>query len=139
MALKNFQFDAIMRDYHRRQLHHKHILDEHIRIAHEKLPELGQLDDQEAEAAADYGARMIGGDETASARLEQILKDDVFHDFYTETPKKFKNVTNGIAHRRWLNQSNLGLAALLSETIGDGYRKDPEQLEKPADTSHPVQ
>ncbi len=75
MALKNFQFDAIMRDYHRRQLHHKHILDEHIRIAHEKLPELGQLDDQEAEAAADYGARMIGGDETASARLEQILKD----------------------------------------------------------------
>ena len=60
----------------------------------------------------------------------QILKDDVFHDFYTETPEKFKNVTNGIAHRRWLNQSNPALAGLLSETIGDGYIKNASELTK---------
>ncbi|MDD5952284.1 MAG: glycogen/starch/alpha-glucan phosphorylase [Oscillospiraceae bacterium] len=60
----------------------------------------------------------------------QILKDDVFHDFYTEMPDKFTNVTNGIAHRRWLNQSNPGLADLLTETIGDGYIRDASQLQK---------
>ncbi len=60
----------------------------------------------------------------------QILKDTVFKDFYKMTPEKFTNVTNGIAHRRWLCYSNPGLAALLDETIGTGYRKNPEELAK---------
>ncbi len=65
-----------------------------------------------------------------SALHSEILKDSVFHDFYTETPWKFKNVTNGIAHRRWLNQSNPELAALITELIGDGYIHDAAELEK---------
>ena len=60
----------------------------------------------------------------------EILKDSVFHDFYTEMPQKFKNVTNGIAHRRWLNQANPKLAALITELTGDGYIHDATQLEK---------
>ena len=59
-----------------------------------------------------------------------ILKESVFHDFYTVMPEKFKNVTNGIAHRRWLNQSNPKLAALITELIGDGYIHDAEELKK---------
>ncbi|HEX3037998.1 MAG TPA: glycogen/starch/alpha-glucan phosphorylase [Oscillospiraceae bacterium] len=59
-----------------------------------------------------------------------ILKDTVFHDFYTEMPQKFHNVTNGIAHRRWLNQSNPELAGLLTELIGDGYIRNAAELEK---------
>ena len=59
----------------------------------------------------------------------EILKDSVFHDFYTVTPEKFKNVTNGIAHRRWLNQSNPGLANLITELIGDQFIKDANALE----------
>ena len=59
-----------------------------------------------------------------------ILKDAVFNDFYTEMPYKFKNVTNGIAHRRWLNQSNPELAALLNELIGTGYITDANELQK---------
>ncbi|MCY1713718.1 glycogen/starch/alpha-glucan phosphorylase [Caproiciproducens galactitolivorans] len=59
-----------------------------------------------------------------------ILKDRVFHDFYTELPEKFTNVTNGIAHRRWLNQSNPALAALITELIGDGYIRNAKELEK---------
>ena len=43
----------------------------------------------------------------------EILKESVFSDFYKVTPEKFKNVTNGIAHRRWLNQSNPGLSNLI--------------------------
>ena len=55
-----------------------------------------------------------------SALHSEILKETVFHDFYTEMPQKFTNVTNGIAHRRWLCQSNPELASLLTELIGPG-------------------
>ncbi|MCI1965617.1 MAG: glycogen/starch/alpha-glucan phosphorylase [Oscillospiraceae bacterium] len=59
-----------------------------------------------------------------------ILKNRVFRDFYTETPEKFTNVTNGIAHRRWLCQANPGLSSLLKELIGDGFIRDSSQLQK---------
>ncbi|MCL2158524.1 MAG: glycogen/starch/alpha-glucan phosphorylase [Oscillospiraceae bacterium] len=57
-----------------------------------------------------------------------ILKNDVFKDFYEDSPEKFKNVTNGIAHRRWLSQANPELARLLDDCIGSGYRKDASLL-----------
>ena len=57
-----------------------------------------------------------------------ILKDSVFKDFYRMYPGRFDNVTNGIAHRRWLCYSNPKLAGLLDETIGTGYRKNPVEL-----------
>ena len=60
----------------------------------------------------------------------QIIKDSVFQDYYKLTPAKFKNVTNGIASRRWLYQSNPGLTQLLLDTIGDGWLKDMSQLER---------
>ncbi len=59
----------------------------------------------------------------------EILKDSVFNDFYSVTPEKFKNVTNGIAHRRWLNQSNPGLAKLITELIGDKFIRDANALD----------
>ena len=43
-------------------------------------------------------------------------------------PERFTNVTNGIAHRRWMCYSSPGLAGLLDETIGTGYRKNPVEL-----------
>ena len=58
----------------------------------------------------------------------EIIKDSVFHDYYLYKPKAFKNVTNGIAYRRWLLASNPGLTNLLSETIGDGFKKDASKL-----------
>ena len=60
----------------------------------------------------------------------EILKDTIFHNFYTITPEKFKNVTNGIAHRRWLNQSNPKLAEFITNLIGNGFIKDANELEK---------
>ncbi len=65
-----------------------------------------------------------------SALHSEILKDTVFHDFYTLSPNKFKNVTNGIAHRRWLCQSNPDLTALLKELIGDGFVYHADELLK---------
>ena len=60
----------------------------------------------------------------------EILKKSVFKDFYDDTPEKFTNVTNGIAHRRWLCQSNPRLAGLLDETIGSSYKKNGPDLIK---------
>jgi len=63
------------------------------------------------------------------ARLHsEILKRTVFKHFYEYTPDKFMNVTNGITHRRWLNQANPSLAALLDDLVGLGYRTAPERL-----------
>ena len=58
----------------------------------------------------------------------EIIKQSVFHDEYENTPEKFKNVTNGIAYRRWLYQSNPGLTKLLSDTIGPKFIKDADEL-----------
>ncbi len=60
----------------------------------------------------------------------RIIKESIFRDFYDYTPEKFTNVTNGIAHRRWLNQSNPELCALLDDCIGEGYAKDASKLEQ---------
>ena len=60
----------------------------------------------------------------------EIIKDSVFHDYYLFKPKAFKNVTNGIAYRRWLLASNPGLTNLLEETIGDGFKADASELKK---------
>ena len=58
-----------------------------------------------------------------------ILKDSLFNDYYRITPEKFTNVTNGIAHRRWLCQSNPELSSLITELIGDDFIKDASKLE----------
>ena len=64
-----------------------------------------------------------------SALHSDILKRDVFRDAYQAEPDKFKNVTNGIDHRRWLSQINPKLDALIREcTGGDRYLLHPEAL-----------
>lgn len=60
----------------------------------------------------------------------EIIKQSVFGEEYLNTPEKFKNVTNGIAYRRWLYQSNPGLTKLLSDTIGPKFIKDGAELAK---------
>lgn len=71
------------------------------------------------------GSHSVNG---VSKLHSEILKETVFKDFYDVMPYKFKNVTNGIAHRRWLNQSNKGLADFITELIGDGFVKDASKL-----------
>ena len=64
-----------------------------------------------------------------SALHSEILKRDVFQDAYQAEPGKFKNVTNGIDHRRWLSQINPKLDALIRDcTGGDQYLLHPEAL-----------
>ncbi len=65
-----------------------------------------------------------------SALHSEILKQTIFSDSYKLNPGKFKNVTNGIAHRRWLCQSNPALTEYLTSLIGDGFVHDAFDLEK---------
>ena len=73
------------------------------------------------------GSHKVNG---VSALHSDIIKKSIFNGFYQIWPEKFTNVTNGIAHRRWLCQSNPELCELLNDCIGDGYVKDAQQLSK---------
>lgn len=65
-----------------------------------------------------------------SALHSEILKNDVFADYYRMHPEKFTNVTNGITHRRWVAQANPRLAKLINDLIGDKWLKDPNALQE---------
>ena len=60
----------------------------------------------------------------------KILKETELHNFYQLYPEKFNNKTNGITFRRWLMSCNPELSALITELIGDGWKKDASELEK---------
>ena len=64
------------------------------------------------------------------ARLHsELMQQTIFSDFAELYPDRFTNVTNGIAVRRWLKQSNTGLSALLTERLGHAWENDLEELE----------
>ena len=74
-----------------------------------------------------YTANSING---VSKLHSEIIKDSVFHDYYLYKPQAFKNVTNGIAYRRWLLAGNPALTKLLSDVIGPGFKHDASQLSR---------
>ena len=60
----------------------------------------------------------------------EILKNTELNNFYKLYPEKFNNKTNGITFRRWLMSCNPELSAYITELIGDGWKKDANELEK---------
>lgn len=70
-------------------------------------------------------SRCVNG---VSALHSRILRDELFHDYYRLDPGKFINVTNGIAHRRWLCQANPGLSSLVEELCGPAFKADASKL-----------
>jgi starch phosphorylase len=73
------------------------------------------------------GSHSINGVAELHSRL---LRDKIFRDFYELYPERFNNKTNGITQRRWLLKANTGLASLITETIGDRWVTDLDQLRK---------
>lgn len=73
------------------------------------------------------GSHSVNG---VAALHTQILETDTMKDFYAIMPEKYNNKTNGITHRRWLMYSNPELTKLLDETIGDSWKKEPQDLIK---------
>ncbi|MBF0472602.1 MAG: glycogen/starch/alpha-glucan phosphorylase [Nitrospirae bacterium] len=73
------------------------------------------------------GSHSVNG---VSALHSEILKHEVFKDFFDIWPERFNNKTNGITPRRWLKLCNPGLSRLITENIGEGWEADLERLKK---------
>ena len=71
------------------------------------------------------GSHSVNG---VSALHSEILKNELFHDFYEMWPAKFNNKTNGITQRRWLKHANRWLSDLISSKIGDGWVTNLDEL-----------
>lgn len=71
------------------------------------------------------GSHTING---VSQLHSELLKSHVFKDFYLMFPERFKNITNGITHRRWLLEANQDLSSLITDSIGDTWTKNLEDL-----------
>jgi glycogen phosphorylase len=79
------------------------------------------------------GSHSING---VAALHSEILKHDVFRDFYEMHPEQFSNKTNGVTPRRWLLQCNPLLAAAITRRFGPDWATDLDQLEKLAPLAH---
>ena len=73
-----------------------------------------------------YGFSING----VAALHTEILKNSELHQFYEIYPGKFNNKTNGITFRRWLMYCNQPLTKFISSLIGEGYKKDADELKK---------
>lgn len=67
------------------------------------------------------GSHSVNG---VAAIHSEIIKENLFRDFYEISPEKFNNKTNGITQRRWLLHSNPKLSALIKEAVGEGFGTD---------------
>ncbi len=71
------------------------------------------------------GSKTVNG---VSALHSQLVKDSLVPHFYRLFPDKFINITNGITYRRWLLECNPKLADLISDSIGDEWKRDLSKL-----------
>ena len=105
-------------------------LDKRIRAKYPRRPRIQIIDKDKRVHMAfidiHYGFSING----VAAIHTDILKNSELNDFYKIYPEKFNNKTNGITFRRWLLSCNHPLADFLSQTIGDGFKKDAGKLEK---------
>ncbi|MCL2579042.1 MAG: glycogen/starch/alpha-glucan family phosphorylase [Oscillospiraceae bacterium] len=106
---------------------HCHSLYEHHFQNDESVTSMAILQHNKVHMAnlAVVGSHCVNG---VSKLHSQILKDDVFNNFYNIFPEKFTNVTNGIASRRWLLQANPSLGKLIKEAIGEDFADDMNNL-----------
>ncbi|GAB6043243.1 glycogen/starch/alpha-glucan phosphorylase [Endothiovibrio diazotrophicus] len=82
------------------------------------------------------GSHKVNG---VAALHTELMKRTIFADFHRIWPERIVNMTNGVTPRRWLNQANPELSALISQQIGHGWvtqldqlRRLEEHLEEPA-------
>jgi glycogen phosphorylase len=73
------------------------------------------------------GSRAVNG---VAALHSRLLREHLFRDFFELWPDRFQNKTNGVTPRRWLNQANPKLSALVTEAIGPGWVRDLDELKR---------
>ena len=114
------------------------------KVVPQLVPYIKELDRRSAEKYPDPEVRIIDRDglvhmahidihygfsvNGVAAIHTEILKNSELNAFYKIYPEKFNNKTNGITFRRWLLSCNRELAGFLSQTIGDGFKKDRKSV-----------
>ncbi len=98
----------------------------------DKVRKLSILENGQVRMAhlAIIGSHKVNG---VAALHSELLKKNVFHDFYIMTPDKFTNITNGVTHRRWLLDCDPELAHLITSRIGNDWILDFSQIKKLSD------
>ncbi len=101
-------------------------------IEESKIPHLSIIGEGEQRNVRMANLSVVGSHHVngVSALHTDLVKQHLFSDFYSLTPKKFVNMTNGITPRRWLKKCNPELAALITSYIGDEWITDLDQLTK---------
>ena len=109
------------------------------------MPIIRELDNKVRAKVSDESTYIIQGDLVHMAHMDihygysvngvaylhtEILKNSELNNFYKLYPEKFNNKTNGITFRRWLMSCNPELSAFVTELIGEGWKKDANELEK---------
>ena len=109
------------------------------------MPIIRELDNKVRAKVSDETTYIIQGDLVHMANMDihygysvngvaylhtEILKNTELNNFYKLYPEKFNNKTNGITFRRWLMSCNPELSAYITELIGEGWKKDANELEK---------
>ncbi|MDY2589889.1 MAG: glycogen/starch/alpha-glucan phosphorylase [Agathobacter sp.] len=109
------------------------------------MPIIRELDNKVRAKVSDESTYIIQGDLVHMAHMDihygysvngvaylhtEILKNSELNNFYKLYPEKFNNQTNGITFRRWLMSCNPELSAFVTELIGEGWKKDANELEK---------
>lgn len=99
--------------------------DDQQRVKRMSLIEEGPEKRVKMASLAIVGSHAVNG---VSALHTEILKREVFRDFFEMYPERFSNKTNGVTQRRWLKKANPGLSSLITEHIGDKWITDLEEL-----------
>lgn len=96
---------------------------------HEKIKRMSIINHENISMAnlCIVGSHSVNG---VAALHTELLKKEVLNEFYEDEPEKFNNKTNGIAHRRWVMNCNEDLSDLITDLIGDTWKKDTLQLKK---------
>lgn len=71
------------------------------------------------------GGHSVNG---VAALHTELMKKTVFADLHKLYPDRINNKTNGVTPRRWLQQCNPGLTAVITDAIGPGFLDDAEKL-----------
>ncbi|MBF0254649.1 MAG: glycogen/starch/alpha-glucan family phosphorylase, partial [Candidatus Omnitrophica bacterium] len=96
------------------------------RLSRMSLIEEGESKRVRMSSVAILASQSVNG---VSALHSDLLKKTLFKDFFEMFPKRFNNKTNGITQRRWLLKSNPPLSNLVTDTLGDGWVKNLEELQ----------
>ena len=90
----------------------------------EKMRQMSIFEEYEGEKRVNMAHLAVVGSHTVNgvARLHsELIKAELFHNFYEMWPEKFQNKTNGITPRRWLLMCNPGLSDLITDKIGKSH------------------